>query len=397
MSLSSGGLLGVPVVVDNGSGRIKGGYAGYDVPHCIFSSVVGHPKHLTSVLGCPTTFEQQSAVYVGDDAQKRRGILQLQYPIQHGRIVNFDAMERIWTYVFKQKLKTDPELHPLLVTDTPLSSYKTRHETLERLFEGLRVPAASIRTQHALALYALGRTTGLVYDCGESGSYAATIYEGFAIDRAMERQFHGVSGQDLTNYLGTLLLNEGYLVDNNFSWHHASAELEIIRDIKEKLCYVSQDLSAELKHCNASKTPGRNYELPDGNILEVTTPLFECPEALFQPKLLATSTDRLGIHELLYRRITAADIDLRRELAQAVILTGGSTLFPGLKERIGQELSRMCPKHTTVKIIAPPEREYITWTGASILASLSAFHTQWITRDTFDDMGPYVLARTLVS
>lgn len=309
--LENASATAVPaIVLDNGSGRIKGGFAGYDVPYCVFSSVVGRPKHAASVIG--SCREQPSDVYIGDEAQSRRGILQLHYPIEHGCIVDFDDMELIWRYIIEQKLHTETEAHPILATDTPLSCYKSRHETLERLFESLSVPAACIRTQHALALYALGRTTGLVFDCGESGSCAATVYDGFAVGNSAQKRFHGVSGQELTSYLGTLLLNEGQLVSSSPSWHCSASELEIIRDIKEKLCYVSQDFNVELNYCARSSARGRNYELPDGNVLEITTPLFECPEALFQPKLLGSSLERLGIHELLYRHIAAADIDLRR-------------------------------------------------------------------------------------
>eukprot|EP00478_Filoreta_tenera_P001859 GABV01001900.1.p1 GENE.GABV01001900.1~~GABV01001900.1.p1 ORF type:complete len:145 (-),score=39.56 GABV01001900.1:252-686(-) len=135
----------------------------------------------------------------------------------------------------------------------------------------------------------------------------------------------------------------------------------------------------------------KNYELPDGQVITVGNERFRCPEVLFQPSLIGLEQD--GIHKLAYESIMKCDVDIRRDLYGNSVLSGGTTMFPGIAERVHKELTHLAPASIKVKIVAPPERKYSVWIGGSILASLSTFQQMWITKQEYDESGPSIVHR----
>jgi actin len=367
------------LVIDNGSGLCKAGFSGEDAPRSVFPSIVGVPK----VAGLMVGRDRQDS-YVGQDAQERRGVLILKHPIEHGMITNWDDMEKVWHHTFYNELRVSPEEYNVLLTEAPQNPKGNREKMTQIMFEVFNTQGIYISIQAVLSLYSAGKTTGIVMDAGDGVSHFVPIYEGYSFPHAVGRI--NLAGRDLTKYLQNILSERGLHLTT-------SAEQEIVRDIKEKLTYVSLDFAKELKDSEKTSSCETKYEMPDGSEITIGSERFRCPEILFNPKM--SGREMMGIHEMTNDSIQKSEIDVRKELFGNVVLSGGTTMFPNIAERLTLELQKLAPTNIIdkVRVLATPERKYCVWVGGSILSSINNFQSMWITKSEYEESGPQVVHR----
>lgn len=367
-------MMNQPVVIDNGSGTIKAGFAGDEEPRCIISNYVGRPKYIRVMAG-----GLEGDTFIGKSAEQHRGLLSIKYPMEHGTVVDWNDMELIWQYIFsKDQLATFAEEHPVLITESPVNPRRNRERTAEILFETFNVPALFISMQAVLSLYASGRTTGVVLDSGDGITQAVPIYEGFAIPLSIVRT--DVAGRDITKFLKFLIRKEGLTLNT-------TAEFEVIKNLKEQACYITSNTSRALDDLVAAGDPERmSYTLPDGHSIEIgTSSRIKAPEILFRPDLIGSESE--GIHEVLVNSIAKSDLELRKVFLENIVLSGGSTLFKGFGERLLSEVKKAVPRNSHIKIFSSPKRLYSTWTGGSILANLGSFKRMWVSKQEYEEEG----------
>lgn len=366
--------LKTTLVIDVGSGNCKAGFAGEDVPNVIFPSIVGRPKTANIMSGTDSADS-----YVGDEAQAKRGILKVSYPVEHGIVQDWEDMEKIWHHTFYSGLRCEPQEHAVLLTEAALNPKANRERMTQIMFETFYVPALYVSTQAVLSLYASGRTTGIVCDSGDGVTHIVPIYEGYAMPHAVSRL--NMAGRTLTEYLMKIMSERG----NSFS---TTAEREIVRDIKEKCCYIAENFDTEMEKATGSGCD-ITYELPDGNIVALGSERFRCPEAIWQPSHLGMEAE--GMHTMLFNSIMKCDIDLRRDLFSNIVLSGGTTMFPGFGKRMQKEITALAPSTMRIRVLYPDDRKHSVFIGGSMLSDLDTFTQMCVSKQEYTENGPTII------
>ncbi|XP_042358846.1 actin-100 [Plectropomus leopardus] len=366
-----------PIVLDTGSGLMKAGFADHDLPSVIFPTIIGMPKYEEVMNG---SIDKET--YIGQEAQHMRGVLMLKHPIKNGIIRNWDDMEKIWHHTFQQ-LCVDPDDHPVLLTEAAMNPLENRQRTVEIMFECFNVPFTYVAMQAVLALYAAGRSSGVVFDSGDGVSHSVPVFEGYSLPHAVQR--FPLAGVDVTMHLKKLLQEKGVCM-------RTTAEMEIVREMKEKCCCVALDYEAELSQGGPSSRD-MHYTMPDGQIVTLSSERFRAPEILFKPELIGR--DHYGMHESVFKSILSSDIDLRRCFLGNIVLSGGNTLLAGLPERLQAEIKELAPTdmEECVCVTSPKDRDFSVWSGGAVLASLPTFAHAWISLEEYEEHGPQIVFR----
>ncbi|KAK0535883.1 Arp2/3 complex subunit, actin nucleation center [Tilletia horrida] len=375
-----------PVVVDNGTGFVKVGYAGSNFPEHVFPSIVGRP--ILRVEERDAAAAEIKDIMVGTEAAEQRNYLQVTQPMEHGIVKDFGDMRHVWNYTFDEKLRIDPQGRKILLTEPPMNPKKNREEMCQIMFEEYGFDGVYVAIQAVLTLYAQGLQTGVVVDSGDGVTHIVPVYEGFALPHLTRRL--DVAGRDVTRYLIKLLLLRGYAFNR-------TADFETVREMKEKLCYVSYDLALDKRLAEETTTLVESYTLPDGRTIKVGSERFEAPECMFQPHLV--DVEQPGVAEMLFQTIQAAAVDTRAELYKHIVLSGGSSMYPGLPSRLEKEVKQLYLtrvlggdgqrlKAFKIKIEDPPRRKHMVFLGGAVLADIMKDKESfWVSRAEWYESG----------
>ncbi|XP_007527383.2 uncharacterized protein LOC103117290 [Erinaceus europaeus] len=342
------------VVIDTGTGFTKCGLAGGEHVLSVLPSRVQLLQHQGQGQPRYTVPANQEGSYS---------------VLNRGVVSDWDALEVLWQHLFYCRLGMQPEKLAVLVADSPISPRTNREKVAEILFERFHVPAMQTVHQALLALYAYGRTSGLVVGSGQGTSYVAPILTGHLAPLDTYRL--DVAGCDLTESLAQLLLAGG----------HSPLKTELVNQIKETCCYVAMDMAAEMARTQSCARV--DFVLPDKQVITLGSERFCCPEALFQPSLLGVNQP--GLPQLALLSISRLEAKQQEQLLANVVLDGGSTLVNGFPGRLRRELG----PHATV--LGAPHRAVAACLGGSIMASRDSFQSLWLSRREYEEEGPWAI------
>lgn len=349
--------------------------------------MVGRPQiraEMESIEGA-----ELKPIMVGDEAAAVRFALKINYPIENGIVKDWTDMEHLWKYTFYDKLAITPSTTKLLLTEAPSNPLANRRKTLEILFEKFNFGACHMAIQAMLVLFAQGLYTGVVLDSGDGVSHVVPVYDGFVPPHLIRRL--NVAGRHITKYLISLMQLRGYSFNR-------TADFETVREIKEKLCYCAYDLAQERKLANDTTVLIENYTLPDNSVIKIGRERFEATEALFKPELIDVTGE--GLSEMVFNMIQKADIDTREKYYNHIVLSGGSTMYPGLPSRIEKDIKDLYltkvlkgktngMKKIKIGVEAPPRRKHMVFLGASVLGDLMKDKQDefWVTNRVYQERG----------
>lgn len=380
------------IVCDNGTGFVKAGFAGANFPHSVFPSMVGRPiLRSEEKIG---NIELKD-IMVGDEAAAARSQLQISYPLDNGIIRSWEDMEHVWDYTWNEQLKIDPHECRVLLTEAPMNPKQNREKMVEVMFEKYGFNGVYVAVQAVLVLYAQGLLDGVVLDSGDGVTHIIPVCEGYTMPNLVRRL--DVAGSDVTRYLIKLLLLRGYAFNR-------TADFETVRQIKEKLCYVGYDLKIEEQLANETTVLVDTVNIPDGRTIKLGQERYLAPEVLFQPHLI--DVDAMGMSEQLFDCINKADIDLRPKFYQHIVLSGGTTMFPGLPSRLEKDIKKLYLERVLrndksklakfkCRIEDPPRRKHMVFLGGAVLADIMKDRDEfWMLKSEYDEMGVRVLNKT---
>ena len=335
-----------------------------------------------------TYYGKTDQPYVGEDADNKRGILAIKYPVEFGFISNMDDMELVLSHTFYEHLRLCPAEHPVLMSQPPFSPKGTRETITEVMFERFEVPAFSVQTSAVLALFSSGRTTGVAIDLGGGNFRASVVTDGtFSKDASLTLP---ISGRFITDYLRQDIQKSPHFTDEQKQDVGRPSYWHFLNQMKQTCCFVSQDFDSDIKN---STQHAKQHELPEGIFVTLDKERFRCTEAIFNPNLYGVEME--GIQHQAYNAALRAPASTTKTLLSNFMLCGGSSLFPGIVSRLENELSKLNKTEYEIKLAAPEGRELAVWNGGAKMAVDKGLGHIWMSKDEYDEYGPtYVHGKT---
>jgi len=398
-----------PVVIDNGTGYSKLGFAGNYEPNYIIPTIISNIVKKDGTKADPV---QDLDFFIGAEAtEAKRSNYNIDYPIRHGIIENWDNMEKYWTRCIYQYMSCDPEEHYILLTEPPLNTPENREYTAEIMFETFNVPGLYIAVQAVLALCASLLTkhdkgakgssvTGTVIDSGDGVTHIIPVAEGYVIGSCIKHV--PLAGRDVTNFIVNMLRDRGepLLPDE---------ALTVAKKIKESYCYVCPDVVKEYEKYDEEASRFRQYKgvNPKNNqpySIDVGYERFLGPEIFFSPEIFS-SDFTVPLPNAIDSAIQACPIDTRRALYNYITLSGGSTMFKHFVQRLQRDVRRACQdrydetkkrfpnvdvKKVEANVVTHAFQRFAVWFGGSMLASQPEFLGYFHTKAEYAEHGPRI-------
>ena len=363
------------IIIDLGSNSIKFGFSSDLFPKHVIPNMIGRIK--------PNSFspiKNYDNYYCGYDALYNSSSLDLSYPLldNGGKFSSKEEYkkdyEKIFHYIFKEKLQIDEVNYNILLIDSIFTSTK-EHETIAQiLFEKFKIFNLHFEPQSVMSLYSTSKSSGLVINSGEMFTEIVPIYEGYIISDCINK--YPVGGYHLTKKF-----MEKY--KNDFDLYNVCNQYYMGQKIKEKFSQIFPSRKEYEDIINKNDINKQEYNLPDGNIIEIGKEIYEIPELIFSPEILKIQSQNLP--EIIVDSLNKCEISTRKELFNNIILGGGNTCIKGFDQRLKSEIDNI--KKKNCGIISLEERGYSAWIGASRISTWGSFDTQWITRTDFFNKG----------
>ncbi|MFX1396431.1 MAG: hypothetical protein ACFFAS_05230 [Promethearchaeota archaeon] len=366
-----------PLIIDLGTSSFRLGFAGDDFPTIISPSVYVNFKDylftsdaiegLEEILVSEDNYEEY---FFGEEALKYKHILKIH---ELRKEDNFTIISKYFDYYYSQ-LDISPEFRykqPIIIISSFLMTDLEKSKFQQIFFEEFSFPKILFLSESQAIMAPLQKISAVVVNMGEMKTYINSFLHGFT--QIMSRDVFPIAGKDLTAFLLSLCILHKKSGKKNY------IDNLIAREIKEKTSLCVLDVKVE---DNRIKQGVNKYDktinLPDGSSLKINSERFMLAEPLFNPKLI--HIDYYSLAEAISRVIKTWAREDWEELLANVILAGGGSLIPGLKDRLKIELKKLFPEKISSKInvISLAGREHMSWIGASILFLKNQLQKGWI-------------------
>ncbi|KXS15130.1 actin2 [Gonapodya prolifera JEL478] len=406
------GVYPPPVVIDNGTGYTKLGYAGNNDPQYIIPTAIAvkPSQNVATKRGI-----DDLDFYIGDDAFANAKSYDLQYPVKHGQVDNWDLMEKFHQACIFEYMRCEPEDHYFLMTEPPLNAPENREYTAEIMFESFGIKGLYIAVQAVLALAASWADknvkeqtlTGTVIDAGDGVTHVIPVAEGFVVGSSIKHI--PIAGRDITYFVQQLLRDREPQIP-------PEQALETAKAIKEAYSYVCPDIVKEFRRYETEADKfiksyeGKHSVTGKPFNVDVGYERFLGPEIFFNPEIY--SSDFLTpLPEVVDTVIQSCPIDTRRGLYKNIVLSGGSTMFKDFGRRLQRDIKKSVDQRTKtaeelaarrlggaqvraaevdVNVISHKKQRYAVWFGGSLLASTGDFPSYCHSKQDYEEYGPSI-------